>query len=203
MQFGLHGLDESLTIPRTMRSRTSPIAAGSPPPDRGPSRIGKSAAAVFFVSGAAGLIFEVVWFVRCGLVFGNSVWATSIVLSSFMAGLAVGNALCGLFGARFSRPLLAYAGLEAIAGVTGILVTYALVALPPVVASVTGGRLDSGPLSEEFQRRSPRGARHRRAGAGGADETTRENYGMGGAKLPQRVRARQGCRHLPGRTPAD
>ena len=101
---------------------------------------------MFFVSGAAGLIFEVVWFVRCGLVFGNSVWATSIVLSSFMAGFAVGNALCGLFGARFSRPLLAYAGLEAIAGVTGILVTYALVALPPVVASVTGGRLDSGPL---------------------------------------------------------
>ena len=47
---------------------------------------------VFLVSGAAGLIFEVVWFHRSGLVFGNSIWAMSIVLSSFMGGLALGNA---------------------------------------------------------------------------------------------------------------
>jgi spermidine synthase len=40
---------------------------------------------VFFISGAAGLIFEVVWFNRSGLVFGNSIWAASLVLSSFMA----------------------------------------------------------------------------------------------------------------------
>ena len=29
-------------------------------------------------------IFEIVWVYRCGLLFGNTVWATSIVLSSFM-----------------------------------------------------------------------------------------------------------------------
>ena len=70
---------------------------------------------VFFVSGAAGLIFEVVWFERAGLVFGNSVWATSLVLSSFMGGLAVGNWLCGRFAHRITRCLRVYAALEAIA----------------------------------------------------------------------------------------
>ena len=45
------------------------------------------------LSGAAGLIFEIVWFHRSGLVFGNSIWATSIVFASFMGGLALGSAL--------------------------------------------------------------------------------------------------------------
>ena len=38
---------------------------------------------VCFLSGAAGLIFETAWFHRSGLVFGSSVWSTSLVLSSF------------------------------------------------------------------------------------------------------------------------
>jgi spermidine synthase len=37
----------------------------------------KRASLLFFVSGAAGLVFEVVWFHRCGLVFGNSVWSAA------------------------------------------------------------------------------------------------------------------------------
>jgi spermidine synthase len=81
---------------------------------------------MFFVSGAAGLIFEVVWFHRCGLVFGNSVWSTSIVLSSFMGGLALGNALIGWYGHRIGRFLRTYAALEALVAVTGVALTYAL-----------------------------------------------------------------------------
>ena len=45
---------------------------------------------VFFLSGAAALVFETLWFRQAGLAFGNSVWASSLVLSSFMAGLALG-----------------------------------------------------------------------------------------------------------------
>jgi predicted membrane-bound spermidine synthase len=41
---------------------------------------------VFCASGAAGLIFEVVWFHRAGLLFGHSIWATSVVFASFMGG---------------------------------------------------------------------------------------------------------------------
>src|SRR5947207_15577347 len=85
-----------------------------------------------FVSGAAGLIFEIVWFHRCGLVFGNSVWATSIVLSSFMGGIALGNAAIGRLGAR-AATLPIYAALEAVVAATGIALKYALPSLAPAV----------------------------------------------------------------------
>jgi spermidine synthase len=81
---------------------------------------------IFFVSGAAGLIFEIVWFYRCGLVFGNTVWAASITLSSFMGGLAIGNGILGWYGHRICRPLLAYAVAEVVVAVAGIAVAYAL-----------------------------------------------------------------------------
>ncbi len=68
--------------------------------------------ALFFLSGVAGLVFETLWFRQAGLAFGNSVWASSLVLSSFMAGLALGNALAARFGARLRSPLRAYAALE-------------------------------------------------------------------------------------------
>jgi spermidine synthase len=81
---------------------------------------------VFFVSGAAGLIFEIVWFYRCGLVFGNTVWAASITLSSFMGGLAVGNGIVAAYGHRIRRPLRAYAAAEVVAAIAGVVVAYAL-----------------------------------------------------------------------------
>jgi len=87
----------------------------------------------FFLSGAAGLIFEVVWFYRASLVFGNSVWAASIVLSSFMAGLAIGTALPGRYGPRLPRPIRAYARLEAIVATSGVVLTYVLPLAPPLV----------------------------------------------------------------------
>jgi spermidine synthase len=93
----------------------------------------RAVSVVFFVSGAAGLIFEVVWFNRSGLVFGNSVWAASLVLSSFMAGLAGGNALVACFGRRIRRHLLVYAALEAVVAVSGIAVTYGLIQLTAAI----------------------------------------------------------------------
>ena len=75
---------------------------------------------VFFLSGAAALLFETLWFRQAGLTFGNSVWASSLVLSAFMAGLAAGNYLCARFGHRFVRPVRLYAILEIIIAVTGV-----------------------------------------------------------------------------------
>ena len=69
--------------------------------------------AVFFASGASALIFETLWFRQAGLAFGNSIWASSLVLSGFMAGLALGNALVARAGARLSNPVRAYAFAEA------------------------------------------------------------------------------------------
>ena len=52
-----------------------------------------------------------VWLHRSGPVFGNSIDAATVVLSSFMGGLALGNALVGVFGSRL-RPFHTYASLE-------------------------------------------------------------------------------------------
>jgi spermidine synthase len=81
---------------------------------------------VFFVSGAAGLIFEIVWFYRCGLVLGSTVWAASITLSSFMGGLAIGNGIVGWYGHRIRRPLRAYAAAEAVVAITSVAVAHVL-----------------------------------------------------------------------------
>src|SRR5678810_358773 len=47
----------------------------------------------FFASGAAALLFEVLWFRALGRVLGNTVWAGALVLTAFMLGLALGGVL--------------------------------------------------------------------------------------------------------------
>ena len=81
--------------------------------------------AISFGSGAAGLAFEMVWLHRAGLVFGNSVWAAAIVLSSFMAGLALGSLVIARNAGRIRRPLRAYAAAETLVAVTGIALIFA------------------------------------------------------------------------------
>lgn len=75
---------------------------------------------VFFLSGVAALTFETLWFRQAGLAFGNSVWAGSMVLASFMAGLAIGNWIAGKHGHRTSRPIAAYGWIEILIGVSGL-----------------------------------------------------------------------------------
>jgi spermidine synthase len=88
---------------------------------------------IFFASGAAALIFEVVWFHRAGLVFGNDLWSTSLVLSTYMGGLALGNGLVVAYGHRIRRPLRTYAFIEATVAVTGVAVTHVLPQLTRVL----------------------------------------------------------------------
>jgi spermidine synthase len=49
----------------------------------------------FFLSGAAGLVYEVVWTRMLGLVFGHTVFAVTTLLAAFMAVLALGAAAEG------------------------------------------------------------------------------------------------------------
>ncbi|TFG85664.1 MAG: hypothetical protein E4H17_04840, partial [Gemmatimonadales bacterium] len=55
---------------------------------------------LFFASGASALAYQAIWGRMLGLVFGNTVFASSTVLSVFMAGLALGGALGG---SRFAQ----------------------------------------------------------------------------------------------------
>jgi spermidine synthase len=75
---------------------------------------------IFFCSGASALTFETLWFRQAGLALGNSVWAGSMVLAAFMAGLALGNWLTARFGDRVRTPIRAYGILEFLIGISGL-----------------------------------------------------------------------------------
>ncbi len=68
--------------------------------------------ACFVLSGATGLIYEVLWMRMLGLVFGATTLAVSTVLAAFMGGLALGSAIGGRLAARIKRPIRAYGVLE-------------------------------------------------------------------------------------------
>src|SRR5437870_3664710 len=82
-------------------------------------------AGILFLSGIGSLIFETLWLRLSGLSFGNSVWAAALILSSFMAGLALGNAIAASSRLR-SRPLKVYAALEFAVAVFGCTVVFGL-----------------------------------------------------------------------------
>ena len=66
----------------------------------------------FVLSGATGLIYEVLWMRMLGLVFGATTLAVSTVLVAFMGGLALGSALAGRLGSRIQHPLRVYGFFE-------------------------------------------------------------------------------------------
>jgi spermidine synthase len=81
-------------------------------PPRYSNNILRLIAYCFVLSGATGLIYEVLWVRMLGLVFGGTTPAVSTVLAAFMGGLALGSALAGRIGARIVRPVRAYGMLE-------------------------------------------------------------------------------------------
>ena len=97
---------------------------------------------LFFLSGAAALVFQTLWFRLAGLSLGNSVWAGSVVLSSFMAGLALGNAFAARRRERGRDALALYARLEILIGVTGGGLVLLLPHLPLVSAALFRPALD-------------------------------------------------------------
>ena len=104
--------------------------------------------ALFFLSGACGLVYEVVWMRMLTLVFGATALATSAVLSTFFAGLAFGSFHFGKAVDRRRNPLALYAVLEAGIGIFAFLMP-ALLAGVTAVYVVAARALDLGfyPLS--------------------------------------------------------
>ncbi len=67
---------------------------------------------MFFLSGAAALIYQVVWVRSLTLIFGGSHLAVTAVLSVFMAGLAMGGYTIGRYVDHVKKPLRLYGLLE-------------------------------------------------------------------------------------------
>jgi spermidine synthase len=97
---------------------------------------------LFLASGAAGLIYEVVWMRMLMRILGATVFAYTVALSAFMLGLALGGWHYGRRIDRRGRPLVTYAGLEAGVGLWALILPWLLMPMGPVFA--TAARTLSG-----------------------------------------------------------
>jgi spermidine synthase len=100
--------------------------------------------AVFVLSGAAGLVYEVVWARQLVLVFGNTTQAVSVILTGYFGGMAAGSYLGGRLADRLRAPLLLYGGLEILVAAVA-LVTPATFLLVQDVYRDAYGTLQSTP----------------------------------------------------------
>lgn len=75
----------------------------------------------FFLSGAAGLVYQVAWGKALGLIFGHTAYAIATVLAVFMAGLACGSTFFGRWIKARAQPILVYSKIEILVGVAGAL----------------------------------------------------------------------------------
>lgn len=106
-------------------ARTAPAPGERSPSDR------HVVGLLVFLSGAAALVYEVVWLRLLANVFGTTVYASTAVLVAFMGGLSLGSLVLGPWADRVTRPLRAFAVVEG-----GVAVWCA--ATPLLLAAVEG-----------------------------------------------------------------
>ena len=85
----------------------------------------------FLVSGATGLIYEVVWTRLLTLVMGNTQYSVATVLTAFMGGLAIGSAIIGKKADETRNPVRLYGWLELFIGLLArkLFKSYAIAAM--------------------------------------------------------------------------
>jgi spermidine synthase len=97
------------TSPSRPASRTTPAVRGV-------------VLALFVASGAAGLVYQVVWSRELVLVFGNTTQAVATIVTAFMAGLGFGSLVGGRLAGTSARPLRLYGLVElTVAGMAALL----------------------------------------------------------------------------------
>ena len=94
------------------------------------------AALCFFASGAAGLLYEIVWSKQLAYVLGSSLHAVAAVVAAFLAGLAIGARVLGVPLARRGNGARTYALLEVGVALLGIALLPLLRASDPVIGEL-------------------------------------------------------------------
>jgi spermidine synthase len=87
---------------------------------------------LFFLSGVSGLIYQVVWMRMLTRTLGCTVYASSTVLGSFMAGLAIGSYAAARRVDRARSPVAVYSVLEVGIAACGVLLPGIFQGLVPV-----------------------------------------------------------------------
>ena len=103
-----------------------------------------------FISGAASLVYELIWIRQLALVFGGTLYAISAVLCSFMAGLALGAWIIGLFINSRNRKnkkidsILIYGLIEGAIGLYALFFPHGLELLAECYSPLVTGSINIG-----------------------------------------------------------
>jgi spermidine synthase len=90
---------------------------------------------LFLASGAAGLIYQVVWTQDLVLIFGDTTLAIVTTVTAFLAGLGIGSLAGAALGARLRRALAVYGLLEIAVGCLALLMPLAFGVIATVFRS--------------------------------------------------------------------
>jgi spermidine synthase len=116
-------------MPASARPPVKPRAAAAAP-------LPAWGAVCFFVSGAAGLLYEVVWSKELAYLLGSSTHAVATVVAAFLGGLALGARFLGTPLARRGSGGQVYAALEVGVGLLGLLSLPVLRSLDPLIGEL-------------------------------------------------------------------
>jgi spermidine synthase len=124
---------------KELKIKSAPAKASLPRPVQ-PAWLRFSIYACFFLSGAASIVFEILWSRQFVTVFGNSAYAASIVLCAYMAGLGFGGWIGGRLADQIQRRMIAFGTIQFVVGIWAwavpFLVEWLRVLVPSMAASI-------------------------------------------------------------------
>ncbi len=91
---------------------------------------------LFLLSGATGLVYELVWTRELIFVFGGTTYAITTVLVAFMGGLGLGSFVSGRISRRLAQPGFVYGALEIVIGAYALGVPLLLALCDPVYRAI-------------------------------------------------------------------
>lgn len=101
---------------------------------------------MFFVSGFAALVYQVLFAKQLALVFGSTSTATLTVLATFLGGMAIGSMLCSRLALKTNRPLALYAMIEMMIAVYCVVTPFLFDLIQQAYVALASGQAPDAPL---------------------------------------------------------
>jgi spermidine synthase len=105
--------------------------------------------ALFFLSGASGLVYQVIWVRLLTRIFGTTTFAVSALLAAFMGGLGLGSYLSGRYASRRPSPLRLFGILELGVGAYAVSLGVLLAAAESLFLTLAAGT-ELSPFAESL-----------------------------------------------------
>lgn len=93
---------------------------------------------LFFLSGATGLVYQLLWVRVLYQTFGSTIQSITTVVAAYMGGLGLGAWLLGRIGDRHPKPAALYGWLEVAIGVFGIISPLVLMLAHKLYVGIAG-----------------------------------------------------------------